>query len=247
MTEYLVFRLYGPMASWGEIAVGEVRHSSSYPGRSSILGIISAALGIRRTEKEKLKALFDGYDIGIKNVYPGFLLRDYHTIQVPDSLCKMRFATRRDELLCEKDRLGTILSTREYRCDSLNIISIRERVQSPYSLEEIQQKLICPTFVLYLGRKSCPLSIPLNPQLISAKGFKDSFDKAIFPPIVTTQDGKDATEWYFQKIRARYYWDGDAFDMQAQQVLERYDQPVDRERWQFAPRQKNYFSDKESG
>ena len=31
---YLVFRLYGPMASWGEIAVGENRHSARYPGKS---------------------------------------------------------------------------------------------------------------------------------------------------------------------------------------------------------------------
>ena len=27
MNDYLVFQLYGPMAAWGEIAVGEMRHS----------------------------------------------------------------------------------------------------------------------------------------------------------------------------------------------------------------------------
>jgi len=28
MAEYLMMRLYGPMASWGEIAVGKTRRSS---------------------------------------------------------------------------------------------------------------------------------------------------------------------------------------------------------------------------
>jgi CRISPR-associated Cas5-like protein len=35
--DYLLFRLYGPMASWGEIAVGEIRHTASYPGKSAII------------------------------------------------------------------------------------------------------------------------------------------------------------------------------------------------------------------
>jgi CRISPR system Cascade subunit CasD len=35
--EYLLFRLYGPMASWGEIAVGEMRHSEVKPSKSALL------------------------------------------------------------------------------------------------------------------------------------------------------------------------------------------------------------------
>ena len=42
--DYLLFRLYGPMASWGEIAVGETRHSAAYPGKSAIIGLLAAAM-----------------------------------------------------------------------------------------------------------------------------------------------------------------------------------------------------------
>jgi CRISPR system Cascade subunit CasD len=50
MMEYLLFRLYGPLASWGEIAVGESRHTATYPGKSALLGLLAAALGIRRDD-----------------------------------------------------------------------------------------------------------------------------------------------------------------------------------------------------
>ena len=46
MTDYLLLRLYGPLASWGEIAVGESRHSAVQPSRSALLGLLGAALGI---------------------------------------------------------------------------------------------------------------------------------------------------------------------------------------------------------
>ena len=48
--DYLVFRLYGPMCSWGDIAVGEVRPSTVHPSKSAILGLIAAALGVKRPD-----------------------------------------------------------------------------------------------------------------------------------------------------------------------------------------------------
>ena len=50
MRDYLVMRLYAPLASWGEIAVGEVRHSANYPSKSALLGLLGAALGVRRDD-----------------------------------------------------------------------------------------------------------------------------------------------------------------------------------------------------
>ena len=49
--DILVFRLYGPMASWGEIAVGENRHTANYPSKSALLGLLGAALGIERDDE----------------------------------------------------------------------------------------------------------------------------------------------------------------------------------------------------
>ena len=108
--DILVFRLYGPMASWGEIAVGEIRHTANYPGKSAIIGLLGAALGIARDEEEKQQQLQQGYALAVELLTGGNLLRDYHTTQVPDSVGKFTYRTRRDELILGKERLGTIVS-----------------------------------------------------------------------------------------------------------------------------------------
>jgi CRISPR system Cascade subunit CasD len=241
MEKYLVFRLYGPMAAWGEIAVGETRRSASFPGKAAILGMAAAALGIKRDEQERLDALTEGYSVAVKVTNPGTLLKDYHTVQVPDNVGKFSYATRRDEIIiggCHTDnRLSTILSSREYRCDSLAIVAVCSRIDAPYSLTELQKALLKPRFILYLGRKSCPVAIPLHPQILQAKGFQSALS-AKFPPLVETKDGKrDLTERFISDTVVRYYWDGEAEDMQPQQTIERYDRSLNRRRWQFAPTQ----------
>jgi CRISPR system Cascade subunit CasD len=245
MENFLVFRLYGPMAAWGKIAVGEERHSYTYPSRSAILGIISAALGIKRNETEKLSRLFASYDVAIKALSSGSILKDYHTVQVPDSVGKTKYSTRRDELIIGKDRLGTILTSREYRSDALAIVALRMRANPSHSFQELMEHLKKPKLVLYLGRKSCPLAAPLNPQIILAKGFRSALDEAEFPPLVTWYDKDndnkiDITHHFIKMIHPRYYWEGEGGDIEPQQTHERYDQPLNRNRWQFAPRQEHF-------
>lgn len=64
--QYLVFRLYGPMASWGEAAVGGDRPSGLAPSRSAVLGLLGAALGIKRDDASRLDALRASIGIAIK-------------------------------------------------------------------------------------------------------------------------------------------------------------------------------------
>lgn len=66
MSQYLVFQLHGPMASWGEDAPGEVRHSHELPSRSALLGLLAAALGIRREEEQRLKAFNQHYPFALR-------------------------------------------------------------------------------------------------------------------------------------------------------------------------------------
>jgi CRISPR system Cascade subunit CasD len=242
MEKYLVFRLYGPMAAWGEIAVGETRRSSSFPGKAAILGLLAAALGIKREEQDRLDKLTEGYSVAVKVLNSGFLIKDYHTVQVPDSVGKFSYATRRDEIIVGGSRtdyrLNTILSSREYRCESLYISAVYAKQAAPYSLPELQNALRKPKFVLYLGRKSCPVSVPLHPQIVEAEGFHSALNGSNFPPLVETKDGKrDLTSWFIPDTVVRYYWDGEAGDMQPQQTIERYERSLNRRRWQFVPMQ----------
>ncbi len=45
---FLLFRLWGPMASSGQIAIGEQRQTWTRPSRSAVLGLVAAAHGIER-------------------------------------------------------------------------------------------------------------------------------------------------------------------------------------------------------
>src|SRR5919106_1412802 len=166
--DYLVFRLYGPMCSWGDIAVGEVRPSTVHPSKSAILGLIAAAIGIKRPDtvgdenertalEEAHSALVQGYGFAVRVDAPGVPLVDYHTAQVPSSGTgrnRRQFATRRDELLAvPRAELNTILSRRDYRVDALYTVTLWARPGAPHALDEFAARLHAPVYALYLGRK----------------------------------------------------------------------------------------------
>ncbi|MEI8571112.1 type I-E CRISPR-associated protein Cas5/CasD [Methylomonas sp. LW13] len=254
--DLLLFRLYGPMASWGEIAVGESRHSANYPSKSAILGLVGAALGIERSDEAQQASLQNGYQVAVEVFSTGQLLRDYHTAQVPDSAGKFVYRTRRDELVLGKERLGTILSSREYRSDALAVVALRALPDAPFSLIQIEEKLRKPVFHLYLGRKSCPLAAPLHPQLLTEQAdllsaFKAYLHKPLLPHKEADgalgQPDKQDAYWLNAGGERHYYWEGEPddfakdIDLQLRQTRVRHDQPLSRKRWQFAPRQEHYF------
>ncbi|MFT3857516.1 MAG: type I-E CRISPR-associated protein Cas5/CasD [Aquabacterium sp.] len=98
-------------------------------------------------------------------------------IQVPGrSLLKgQRHVTREDELSFRRSDLNTILSTRDHRQDADHVIVVQAKEEAPYSLDQLQQALMRPVFVLYLGRKSCPPSAPLKPSVMNASTLLEVF------------------------------------------------------------------------
>lgn len=181
MTEFLVFQLQAPFASWGEPAVGEFRGTAEHPSLSALIGLLGAALGLERSDESAHAALRDAYGYGIGVQDGGTLLRDYHTAQVPPrTVLKGRpHATRRDELSAPKHELTTILSTRDYRQRAACLVAIQVRadVPAPQTLAALAQALAKPRFLLYLGRKACPPAAPLWPQLVSADSALAAFEQ----------------------------------------------------------------------
>ncbi len=250
--DYLVFRLYGPMASWGEIAVGEARHSGSYPGKSAICGLLGAALGLNREDEVAHRSLAKDYLQAVKVLRLGHLLKDYHTAQAPDSVGKFRYRTRRDELVLGKERLGTVLSTREYRNDAHAVVAVQPQDNARYTLVQLQQALLEPKFHLYLGRKSCPLSVPLDPVLCRAENFQQVLDGYPLKPLLFgSQDWQGDGRWIKDDDLVLYYWEGSVehfssggstFAQERIQELVRHDAPLSRQRWQFQPRREYQWS-----
>jgi len=236
--DYLIFRLYGPMASWGDIAVGSYRPTFDHPSKSAIFGLLGAALGIRRDEEEKQLELASAYHYGVLINSSGVMLRDYHTSPVPATgkkKKKKKFSTRKDELAVPKYELNTILSTRDYYCDGLYTVVLSSRTDNPpYSLEIISNSLKKPSFSMYLGRKSCPLSLPLDPKIVSGSNMKEALSNIDF---------KD--EAFVGKLIdnsfCRLYWDDPEESIPFEHSISRRDEVLSRKRWQFSDR-KEYYS-----
>ena len=159
----------------------------------------------------------------------GVLLRDYHTTQVPSAKRGVVHYTRRSELAT--DDLNTILSSRDYRCDAAYTVAITVTDGSLHTVQQLAAALAKPVFVLYLGRKSCPLSLPLKPQVISAVTLRDALESV--PPA-------EELSSIVKKGDAMVFWEDDtASGLERQQVITRRDEPRSRKRWQFSERREN--------
>ena len=229
---FLLFTLYAPMGSFGEIAVGERRMSWARPGRSAVLGLIAAAQGIERDDEAAHQRLESGLHYAVRTDAPGRPFIDYHTAQTPKARRGRNFATRREEL--ESDALNTVLSTREWRADTCFTVALWPRSGHAANLDHIAECLRYPHYVLYLGRKSAPLGLPLDPAIIEAETFMDAFDAR--PPSdevrrVLQHTGADGMSY------GEIACDHDAPGMPDQGRIERRrDAVASRARWQFAER-----------
>lgn len=229
---FLLFTLYAPMGSFGEIAVGERRMSWARPGRSAALGLVAAALGIERTDEAAHRELETGLYYAVRTDAPGRPLIDYHTAQTPKARRGRTFATRRQEL--QSDDLSTVLSSREWRSDACFTVALWPRPGGAVDLDAIAGALKRPRFVLYVGRKAAPLSLPLNPEIIEADAFMDAFE---------ARQPSDAERSILQSLHIDGVARGEvAFDHDAPGALDevrierRRDAVLSRSRWQFTDR-----------
>ena len=231
---FLVFQLYGDMASWGDIAVGEQRPSHAYPTKSAILGLLCAAQGITRDEDAAMAQLNAEVKMAIQVFHRGHFLTDYHTIQAAPqvALKKQKAYTRKEELaaLSQSARSGTILSSREYRMEAYYRVALHADRDVLNALEAALKE---PVFVPYLGRKACPLALPLYPQLVAEDLFESAFDsyasgslRASEPQVSAALDKKMGD--------IEYIWEADCpTQLQVQHRTVMRSIPISRQRWQF--------------
>lgn len=246
MTDYLLFHLYGPMAAWGDVAVGEARVSANHPGRSALIGLLAASLGIRREDEAMQARLAADYLFAVRVLSSGSFLRDYHTAQVPSKAAmKGRPGrTRRDELALPGDELGTILSFRDYRSDAYYHVAVEAATEDPqWSLVQLADALKAPRLPLYLGRKSCPLALPLQPRLVGATTLEQAFisSKFVGPDALLEDVVSQRTRKPLGAHATSVYWDeGMTAGVTARETFTRRDQPRTRRRWQFDERQEQH-------
>ncbi len=238
MRRFLVFCLYGPRCSWGEVAVGEERASLGHPGRSAVLGLVAGALGLRRDQEDDLLALDASLGLAVRVFSPGRPLTDFHTVEMPKARRGVSHPTRRAELIAAHAQDDNpMLSFREYRQDALYLACLWEtQAQPPWPLEAIGQALEYPVFAPYLGRKSCPPGLPLAPKLVEAEGVRQALAQERgrtredeLARLISRPPGHLVWE------ESAGEWDADLRDLKHDRFSRR-DRLLSRRRWQYLPR-----------
>jgi CRISPR system Cascade subunit CasD len=234
MSQHLVFLLHAPLGAMGGVAVGERRAGFDRPGKSAILGLVAAGLGLDRSDEAAHAALVDGYGLGLGEIACGQLLFDYHTTQTPPQRRTRRFTTRRDELAV--DDLGTLLSVREYRSDPAYLVALWARAVSRWSLGQLVEALKRPRFSLYFGRKACPLGVPLDPRVVEAKTVRSAI--GTYLAARTPEQAKFLSELRLDGSPSILALDVDGTSdrSNAIRIERRRDQLESRRRWQFGLR-----------
>ena len=240
MRPYLVFALYGPMAAYGGVAVGERRAGEPRPMRSALLGMLAASHGITRDKVDLLAAIEHGYGLAVRVDAAGIALSDYQTAQVPASRRGVRYATRATELAVKGD-LETVLSRRDYRTDSLHTVAIWAKDHPPIALEALADGLRTPAFVLSIGRKSCPLGLPPAPEIVTAPDVLTAMAARVVPqPEQTVR----------QRLAARpslLATDPGGMASSPRWTEMRRDAVASRARWQFSLRAEQVFDLTQAG
>lgn len=256
MKPYLIFQLYGAMVSWGDIAVGDIRPSYRQPSKSAVVGLLAAALGIKRDETLKQRELFK-LVLSMRVDSFGTTIEDYHTVQTPSEQAikhdrTKEYWTRADEIAAIEWRViqsqsnaGAIQSRRTYHCDALYTIAISESDAELVNwsvvdgkIEELEQVisfLNSPHYTLYLGRKSCPLALPLQAQIQQAADFRQAIQLAKFAygeELQSITHKQKHVAWYSEEP-----FTGN------QMKITRRDQPVNKQTWQFTEREEFYASE----
>jgi CRISPR system Cascade subunit CasD len=233
MAEFLVFTLEAPTGAFGGPAGHERRGTGFWPGRSAVLGLLGAALGVRREDDAGQVAL-DSLRVAISVLDPGRPLRDFHTAQAVPAKIR-RPNSRREALAAVGREASTIVTRRDYVTEPCFGVALWSDAP-PRPLGEIAEALRRPVFVLFLGRKSCPLSAPLGPQLVEAATPAKALAQIRLPPWRT--GGRKALDPAKPLLIASEPFEGVAPD----RIEAWWDQPLDRRLWHFGRREVHVVS-----
>ncbi|MDR3349340.1 MAG: type I-E CRISPR-associated protein Cas5/CasD [Acidaminococcales bacterium] len=126
----LLIRLAGPLQAWGTDSKFNKRMTGREPTKSGVVGLVAAALGLRRTDDAaKLCKL----RFGVRVDQPGKLVVDFHTARRHDG--------------------KSDITHRYYIADAVFLAGLEG--EEPL-LKEIDAALKTPWFPLFLGRRACP-------------------------------------------------------------------------------------------
>ncbi len=150
--EHLALYIDAPLQSWGYMSKFNYRTTLSFPTRSGILGLLCAASGIDRSDKQGLEK-FSNMNMSIFTLKIGHRLVDYHTVGGGWS----KKNNRRNIVPTSTGTFRTAVTRREYLTDSKFGIICTDQAEVIYDCAKTLQN---PIWGVWFGRKSC---IPASP------------------------------------------------------------------------------------
>lgn len=135
----LLLRLSAPLQSWGSESVYDNRETDYIPTKSGVIGMLAAALGIERGEPKPLEELAN-LKFGVRVDRQGTRLDDFQI-------------TRMGE------KLNANLSHKVYLSDAIFLAGLSS--EDAGFLKKLEEALRYPKFAVFLGRRSCPPTLPL--------------------------------------------------------------------------------------
>ncbi len=160
----LLLRLEGPLQAWSAQGKLGVRDTEREPTKSGVLGLLGAALGMARDDDVTLAALSD-LRFAVRVDRAGTLLHDYQTAGG---------GLFRDKPYTVFGTKDTVPSHRYY----LQSASFVAALQGDDALvERLAKALASPRHPLFLGRRSCPPSVPPFMSIVD-DGLKQALEGA---------------------------------------------------------------------
>jgi len=157
MREHLILKLQGPMQAWGRESFEGLRPSELFPGRSALLGLLGACLGVDRIDQNRQQALAGSVSFAVRVDKQGQKMTDYHTVK-----------NAREDYHGLKNH-DTIQTWREYWQDACYTVAVWNNGGAVISLDDIAQAVKQPIYTPVLGRRSCPLARPLFETMLFAE------------------------------------------------------------------------------
>lgn len=141
----LLLRLAAPLQSWGSSSSFEVRDTEKEPTKSGVIGLLAAALGIRRDNREAFASLSQ-LKFGVRIDREGTLLHDFHTVH-------------EEAYWKSGDGKYAHITNRYYLCDAVFLVGLSSDDEE--RLKQYAYALTHPVYPPFLGRRSCPVTLPL--------------------------------------------------------------------------------------
>jgi CRISPR system Cascade subunit CasD len=178
--QILILRLEGPLMSFGDVAIDEIRPTRRLPARSMLTGLLANALGWAHRDVAALDRLQERLRFAARLDREGQGLVDFQTAELAkdDPLWTTR-GVPAERAGGVASYSGPALRYRHYRADAVVTVALTlVPAEEAPDVAALEAALRRPERPLSLGRKGCPPGGPILDRVVAAESLVTALDQA---------------------------------------------------------------------